>query len=773
MADISPHIQPKSEIKHLKDFDPPKIAEELLKIKRESKERLHYSETLNSLLSLYDVDFVKKLQSAHCQSSYDSIFLDGPEIDAFIVLLNNSSTGTMFKRLKCASLLEKFTEQKKITNLLESIVNSPNDIQDCVINLIGSFTSRMANLQKRELSDLFVPSNLVPKVCSSILIVIKQGVESIKNSKDFQIRAVTRLLGKLCVIGYGDYVWKTILPTFVSKADDGIWNRINYKLLSTLQFSQQESFIVSLLKNVRNERLFSSFLVNSALENTSLKNLLTVKLLLHRSDLSLTSLNVLISHFTTSPARLTLFKDAVNNLLRIWSDASALRHSTIHQRFYITRALVICAINCPQQEYFDSKALLQGVEIHLAIEDNDLRTMGMCCGEILTSKLKVSTDKLEFEYSDNEYTLELKNLEEKLAKNEEDIAEIIKNLKVEEEVETEANINSEDLDSDDDLPAYDQSNDLPKRSNKVPHYLRDCLDGLIQTQDVELTNTCLEYAVKLIQKNKSTVDEMGDEMAKVLLHISPTTEEGEIHVFQALVALIVVSPAKVTKYMTSQVYEYNYTIEKRLLMLHALSAAAKSLAFPEPAKAIEDTSKSKKNTLQSNVTDCRALVANRLEAKTRRWGSKAKQCDVRENKLSSSVSLFFYPLLTGLDVRRSYLDLLGKDHIVLTRVIYTISSIVNVARNVVTSDKMCIDLLEVIWLLRWHEEPSVKQALLYGLCVIASALNPNNLLTIVNATDVMEWLKKVMNEDSDKECRERASTSFCLFAKSFKENAST
>lgn len=768
MVDMRPSVRSKNDISHLKDLDASELGEELLKLKEDAIKGFHYSEILNALLSHYSVDFIKKLQSAHCLNLFDNFFIDGPEIDSFIVLVNNISTGSMFKRMKCSSLLEKFTDQKKLDNLLKTIIDLESDVQNTVINLIGSIPSRMANLQKKELSDNFMAPNFIPKVCKSIQIRLNEGAEQIKNNTNFQIRGIARLLGKLCSIGYGDYVWMTLLPNFARNENDGIWSRISFKLLSSLQLSQQESFVISLLKNTKVERLFSNFVVNVAIENKYIRNLFTVKLLLYRTDLSTTSLNVLISHFTSCSTRLCIFKEAVQNLLRVWSDSSSLRHSTIHHRFYITKALILCVIKHPEKDYFDCQSVLKGVEAHLAIEDYKLRTMGMCCGEILTKKLKISGDDLEFEYTDNEYTEELKTLEERIQRNEEETVEIFENMKIQEDID-KLEHEKQDLDSDDDeLPAYDQSNDIPNKPSQVPRYLRDCLDGIIQTEDVERTNLCLKYAVDLIRRNRSTVEEVGEEMAKVLLHISPATEEGEIQVFDSLIALIVEAPSTVTKYITSQVYEYNYTIEKRLLMLHSLAAAAKTLAFPQPKKAIEELPKTE--IKKANEKNWKAILDKRLEEKTRRWGTKVKIPDIRENKLSSTVSLFFYPLLSGLDVQRPYLDLLGKDHIVLTRVIYTISSILNAAKHVVTSDKMCVDLLETIWLLRWHEEPSVKQALLYGLCVIASSLNAVNLLTIANATDIMEWLKTVMNEDPDKDCKERASTAFYLFAKSFNQD---
>ena len=54
-----------------------------------------------------------------------------------------------------------------------------------------------------------------------------------------------------------------------------------------------------------------------------------------------------------------------------------------------------------------------------------------------------------------------------------------------------------DYDSDDDLVPYDLSNDVKISNTKQPAYLRDCLDGLIYSEDVEKIELCLNSVENL------------------------------------------------------------------------------------------------------------------------------------------------------------------------------------------------------------------------------------------------------------------------------------
>lgn len=52
------------------------------------------------------------------------------------------------------------------------------------------------------------------------------------------------------------------------------------------------------------------------------------------------------------------------------------------------------------------------------------------------------------------------------------------------------------------------SNDIPESKVKRPLYLRDCMKGLIEQDNVEWTETCLRYAEDLIKANPYAIEEV-------------------------------------------------------------------------------------------------------------------------------------------------------------------------------------------------------------------------------------------------------------------------
>lgn len=62
--------------------------------------------------------------------------------------------------------------------------------------------------------------------------------------------------------------------------------------------------------------------------------------------------------------------------------------------------------------------------------------------------------------------------------------------------------------SDDDLQAFDMSHDVVRTKVKVPKYVRDCMDGLVSTDDVDRVDVCLQEAETLIRRNPDGLQEV-------------------------------------------------------------------------------------------------------------------------------------------------------------------------------------------------------------------------------------------------------------------------
>ena len=62
--------------------------------------------------------------------------------------------------------------------------------------------------------------------------------------------------------------------------------------------------------------------------------------------------------------------------------------------------------------------------------------------------------------------------------------------------------------SDDELEPYDMSNDRKSTTVKPPLYLRDCVEGLLNSEKPDQVEVCITTASTLIRKHSSTVKEV-------------------------------------------------------------------------------------------------------------------------------------------------------------------------------------------------------------------------------------------------------------------------
>ena len=62
--------------------------------------------------------------------------------------------------------------------------------------------------------------------------------------------------------------------------------------------------------------------------------------------------------------------------------------------------------------------------------------------------------------------------------------------------------------SDDELEPYDMSNDRKIVAVKRPLYVRDCMEGLLNSEKPDQVEICLTTASALIRKHTSTVKEV-------------------------------------------------------------------------------------------------------------------------------------------------------------------------------------------------------------------------------------------------------------------------
>ena len=387
-----------------------------------------------------------------------------------------------------------------------------------------------------------------------------------------------------------------------------------------------------------------------------------------------------------------------------------------------------------------------------------------------------------------------------------ELMEAVKKIELTDEstVESSASINfqrlngvgavspDEELDSDDDLEPYDLSNDDSQRvdvTGKAPKYIQECMEGLLNSQDDKdpssnRTETCLKNCEALIrQAQADTMEEVGVEMARVLLHLADQfgayNYDFEELRLNALIACLVRAPKKVATYLTGEFYERNYSIRQRMDILEVLSNGAQELAnltvaesslWSEKQKSVlqngkssleeESPSSSKKPGSKTDAEHWSDVVKRRIDAKTKVISKGKTKAELEQvaNRFGTVAGYFFFPLLKMLDRPHATLYLLDKDYLLLGRLLYSLGVILYSAINTPACRNMAGSLLEVVWCIRYHSQTYVRLSLIYAISIIAITVPPPVLISDFQTEllDTKAWLEELRMNDPEPEVQRQA-----------------
>lgn len=232
--------------------------------------------------------------------------------------------------------------------------------------------------------------------------------------------------------------------------------------------------------------------------------------------------------------------------------------------------------------------------------------------------------------------------------------------------------------------------------------------------------------------------------------------------------------------MTDQFYDRNYTIRQRLDIIEVIGTAAQELSKP-----VDQTSHSKhpSSTASSKIKEIpskeetaqnwKDVVQKRIESKTRRFGQGRSKPEPEAvvNQFAPVAGSFFYPLMKNFDRKENTFDLMGEDCLVLGRLMYTLGIVMYAAANIPTVRQMAVALMEFIWVLRFHSEPSVRQGLLFAVSMVYLSV-PSHMLLGDLQQEVFEsknWLEDVIDKDTDTQCKTLAVQALVLLENIIKQ----
>ncbi|CAH1161343.1 unnamed protein product [Phyllotreta striolata] len=528
--------------------------------------------------------------------------------------------------------------------------------------------------------------------------------------------------------------------------------------------------------------------------------------------------------YLSSNAQSPLLK-LFDELLTIWGDKSALRHTSTEQQLF-TASFILYLFNSMQNIGLSDhetarirEKAFAGITVHLESNVPAIRVSGMKVGEIIVNYLAKddSESELKFEYDalNEECKNIVGNLEEiwredlqvyfkektsfdliedvvgKLVGKEEKRLYIAPERKfrkkpVEEEPKnnlTVSNykrqpderikiIDSTDfqLDSDDDLEPYDTSNDISS-SKKVPAYLRDLRDGLVDTEDYELFAQSLRNCERLVGAQLPDDDPaIGLEILEILLSLEPKVyvDDFEDLMFRSAVAVTSVYPSVYAEHLCKQIHSDigTFSISRRVFMLNVLRQTAKNLSVIEDK--VGDEQRAVKSKKREELKSAEEVIRKRLESKTRYFGKKFGVKREQANRFAECAGCFFFPLIYGYPRNemlsgRSRID---GDFVLLIHFIETLGTVMCAAQNCPVAAKMAKEIFHFSWFLRFHEEVKVRTAV---LSLIASAVI--NVPKFVLLSEFMDqlfeirlWLSNVLspNGEPNVECRSLAACAVVL-----------
>lgn len=763
-----------------------------------------YPIVLNVLIQNLKMEWFSNPDHEHLSKVFDKSFTDGDAAGAFTVLIRSvDNLDVCFKLNKCVSLLEKFLDDHGLFQIIQTACKTAPDssldfVWEDLISLIATLPDKTANKLQLQNSEKFYPQQYIPLLCDEVMQVLRNLHQKIHSSQDIHLEFVSQVIGKVCVSGHAGTVWESLVPHLERAVrEDYIWCRITERIVTGVPDRCLECTLTSLLSKITWYGLVEMLIGGSVTKKRKIQYLLCTKLIFHRHSQEIHLLQNIMGYLGSSHTRKPLFVKVMRDLLTVWADSSAVRHTSVEQHLYITKALLIGLGFLKESDKAGIRdeflqLLMPGIQCHIGSSDQKVRIIGMVLAEMMSAILDPKGQQLKFEFPRDDEVNYLVSLtlppEDPGLQN---LAMEMSNVQITPVLDDETVLKTKpndidqgslnidpDLDSDDDLAPYDMSNDTKFTKVKHPKYIRECMEGLINTDEPNRLEMYLGVTESLIRKNPDGLTEIAEEFTKILLHLSDRyfLKDFVSLRFKSMVALAVQAPEQVSRYLTSQFYERNYNLRQRLDILEVLGAAAQDLSQPLDSKQSMEQVKLSYKVAPTDVGNSndgwREIVKQRVESKTRRFRKGAtKEVVATNNRFGLVAGCFFYPLMANFDRKENTFDMMGEDSLILARLVYTLGVIIYAAINTPAVKQMANRLLEFLWIIRFHSDVKVRHAVLFAISMVILSVPGHILLTDLQS-EVMEtkhWLEDVMERDVNTESKKLAIQSLVLLENVIKQ----
>jgi hypothetical protein len=382
----------------------------------------------------------------------------------------------------------------------------------------------------------------------------------------------------------------------------------------------------------------------------------------------------------------------------------------------------------------------------------------------------------------------------------------------------------------------------------LPYFLRDALDMLHkQRESLEHMESCLEALPTLIGRHPADLPSLARELMGALLSLgSNVFVESQPRLarwrLEAMVALCCTTPrvgtgsagasstaalSETVAYLIGQFWSANYALGTKIEMLDVLRQAAERLAgFQEDKSSKTGTAQQAQPLIQevssaatagrslvpvntpvyassssgssslSTLAQAQALIAARVESRTRRWGSTKPSAGspavpptYSVNRFAGVAHLFFFPLMRLIDSPAHAAQLTAHDGLVLLRLLATVSSFLPASSGLaqalpLITRNMAATLMEFLLVSSSARglaatassggssgagsgggQVGLRRMVFFCLSRILVVYSSSSLFLADFSREVAElvgWLTESASRDPDHECRQLAAANLAL-----------
>ncbi|CAE6075503.1 unnamed protein product [Arabidopsis arenosa] len=354
------------------------------------------------------------------------------------------------------------------------------------------------------------------------------------------------------------------------------------------------------------------------------------------------------------------------------------------------------------------------------------------------------------------------------------------------------------------LEPYDLMDDDKDLGKQFTH-LVDVVGALRKTDDADGVEKAIYVAEKLVRASPDELTHIAGDLARTLVQVrcSDITIEGEEDSAEekrqrALIALLVTRPFESLETLNNILYSPNVDVSQRIMILDVMSEAARELANSKTLKPKHEA----RGPLISNISDPQPWYlpsnastpwkkvpetgsfhlnwANRFErelqskpgqtkkGKSRRWSLKSadrdqNSSDWSQNKFPLYAAAFMLPAMKEFDKKRHGVDLLGRDFVVLGKLVHMLGVCMQCASMHPEASALAISLLDMLQRreVSNHPEAYVRRAVLFAASSVLVALHPSYIVSTLvegnlDLSRALEWIRtwalQIADSDIDRDC---------------------